>query len=137
MFSILSVLLAAIASFAVGAFWYGVFAKPWMADVGLKAGPDGKPQGGMNPVIYVVSFVLQILVAGMMRHVFAASGIAGLFESLVAGAAIGLFFITPWIAMNNLYGKRPIRLSLIDGGYAVAGCAAMGGVLSFFLWSAA
>ena len=133
MFSTISVLLAALASFAIGAFWYGFFAKPWMADVGMKTGPDGKPEGGQNPVMFVVSFLLQLFVAGMMRHVFSSAGITGIFEGLVSGAGIGLFIITPWIAMNNMYGMRPIRLSLIDGGYAVAGCAAMGTILALFL----
>ena len=41
-----------------------------------------------------------ILVAGMMRHIFAASGIdtAG---ALLSGLGIGAFFIVPWIMIND------------------------------------
>jgi hypothetical protein len=70
---------------------------------------------------------------GMMRHIFSVAGVGGLLEGLVSGAGIGLFIITPWIAMTNLYAMRPIKLTLIDGAYALAGCAAMGVVLSIFL----
>ena len=129
----LGVVLAAFASFAVGAAWYGAMARPWMAAAGIKQGPDGQPEGGLNPVTYVLAFGLQLLVAGMMRHVFSVAGVGGLFEGLVSGAGIGLFFITPWIALNNMYGQRPLRLTLIDGAYAVTGCAAMGTVLALFV----
>ena len=83
-------------------------------------------------MLYVMAFGLQLLVAGMMRHVFALSGIDSIFAGLVAGLGIGLFFITPWIALNNLYSQRPVTLTLIDGGYAALGCAAMGAVLGLF-----
>ena len=45
---------------------------------------------------------------------------------------IGLFFISPWIMINNGYGGRPFKLTLIDGGYATLGCAAIGLVLGLF-----
>ncbi|MEM9551745.1 MAG: DUF1761 domain-containing protein [Pseudomonadota bacterium] len=128
----LSVLLAALASFAIGAVWYGVFAEPWMQDVGMKKGPDGKPEGGQNPMMFAASYVMQLFVAGLMRHAFTTSGIETIWAGLISGLGIGLFFITPWIAMNNMYGMRPKRLTLIDGGYATVGCAAMGLVLTLF-----
>ena len=34
--------------------------------------------------------------------------------------------------MNNAFGKRPVKLTLIDGGYATIGCAVMGLVLTLF-----
>ena len=66
----------------------------------------------------------------MMRHVFSLSGIDGLGLGLMAGVGIGLFFITPWIALNNLYGMRPVALTVIDGGYATLACTIMGAVLA-------
>lgn len=128
---ILAVLVAAAAGFAVGAVWYSVFAEPWMADVGLKRGPDGKPEG-YGPMPFVLAGLAMLLVAGMMRHTFALSGIDTLGEGLVSGLGIGLFFISPWIMINNGYAGRPFRLTLIDGGYATVGCAVIGLVLVLF-----
>ena len=129
---LLNVLAAAFGAFALGSVWYMVLAEPWMQDAKVPRGPDGKPEGGMTPGIFAASFLLQLIVAGMMRHVFALSGIDSAGAGIVAGIGIGLFFIAPWIALNNLYGMRPLRLSLIDGGYATLACAVMGLILTLF-----
>lgn len=129
---LLSVLAAAIAAFALGSAWYMSLAEPWMKAANIPRDEDGKPKGGQNPKIFAMTFVLQLVVAGMMRHVFALAGIDGVAKGLVAGLGIGLFFISPWIAINNLYGMRPFRLTLIDGGYATLACAVMGLVLVLF-----
>lgn len=129
---LLSVVSAAAVSFAVGAVWYMVLAEPWMRAAQIPRDAQGKPEGGQDPKIFAMTFVLQLIVAGMMRHVFSLSGIDTIGSGLIAGAGVGLFFISPWIAINNAYGMRPVRLTLIDGGYATLGCAAMGLILTLF-----
>lgn len=127
---LLIVVIAAAIGFALGAVWYMVLAEPWMEAAKIKKGPDGKPEGGQDPKIFAATFVLQLIVAGMMRHIFVLSGIDTIGAGLVAGLGVGLFFISPWIAINNLYGGRPAKLTMIDGGYATLACAAMGLVLT-------
>ncbi len=129
---VLSVFAAALAGFALGAVWYGLLAEPWMQAAGIERDADGKPKGGQSPLLFGATFILQLIVAGMMRHVFALSGIDSLGAGLVSGLGVGLFFISPWIAINNLYCSRPLRLTLIDGGYATLACAAIGFVLALF-----
>jgi hypothetical protein len=125
----LSVLLAALAGFIFGAVWYSVLSKPWVAASGIRMGPDGKPEN-YGPTPFILSGFAMILVAGMMRHTFVLSGIDRWDEGLISGLGIGLFFISPWIMINNAYGQRPFRLTLIDGGYATFGCAIIGLVLT-------
>ena len=67
----LSVIIAAAANFAFGAVWYMSVAKPWMAASGVEVGEDGQPANNADPIPYITSFVAAVLVAGMMRHVFA------------------------------------------------------------------
>jgi hypothetical protein len=129
---LLNVVIAALAGFALGAVYYGILAEPWMVAAGIRRGTDGKPEGGQKPLIFVLSFCLQLVVAGMMRHVFTLSGISDAGAGLVAGLGVGLFFISPWIALNNLFGGRPVKLTLIDGGYASLACATIGLVLTLF-----
>lgn len=129
---LLNVIAAAAASFVLGAAWYGALAEPWMRASGVARDADGRPEGGQSPVIFLMSFVLMLAVAGMMRHVFARSGIDSVGAGLLSGAGVGAFFISPWIALNNLYGSRPATLTLIDAGYATLGCTAMGLVLVLF-----
>ncbi len=128
----LSVIAATAAAFAAGAVYYGVLSDPWMTAAGVPHDESGKPAGGQTPLIFVLAFLCQLLVAGMMRHVFTLSGIDSLGMGLMGGIGIGLFFITPWIALNNLYGMRPRALTVIDGGYATLACAIMGVVLVLF-----
>ncbi len=125
----LSVIFAAFAGFAVGAVWYMVLAEPWMEAAGIKRGPDGKPENS-SATPYIMAAVAMFLVAGMMRHTFSLSGIDALGEGFVSGLGIGLFFVSPWIMINNAYGGRPFRLTLIDSGYAVIGCSVIGLVLT-------
>lgn len=98
----LSVIAAAAAAFALGAAYYGTLAKPWVEASGVEVDESGKPKGGQSPMIFAMAFVLQLIVAGMMRHVFSLSGIESLSAGLVGGVGIGLFFISPWIALNNM-----------------------------------
>jgi hypothetical protein len=130
---ILNVLVAAAACWAFGAAWYGLLSKPWMAVSGVTMGPDGRPANGTSPLPYLVSLVMMIIVAGMMRHVFAMSpGLDSLWDGIMTGLGVGAFFITPWIAINNAYTMRPLLLTLIDGAYATIGCAIIGVVLVAF-----
>ena len=73
-----------------------------------------------------------IIVAGMMRHVFAASGIVSVGGGLVAGLGVGAFLITPWVSMNYAFSMRIPALSVLDGVNAVVGCGIMGTILSLF-----
>ena len=129
---IIAVLVAAVAGWAFGAAWYMMLSKPWMAAAGIECDENGKPKGDGSPLPFVLSFVAMILVSGMMRHMFAQSGIDTFGKGLVSGLGIGLFFISPWIMINNAYTSRPFKLTFIDSGYAVFGCAIMGAILTLF-----
>lgn len=129
---ILSVLAAGLAAWVFGAIWYGVAAGPWMEAAGIEKGPDGRPANAKNPAPYIISLVSVILVAGMTRHIFALSGIAGWDKGLIAGLGIGLFLATPWLATNYGFAGRPFKLTIIDGIYATVGCGLIGLVLALF-----
>jgi hypothetical protein len=126
----LSIILAAAASFALGAVCYMALADPWMEAAGIARDADGKPEGGQTPAMFAITFALQLIVAGAMRYGFELGDIESIGKGLLGGFGFGAFFIAPWIAINNLYGNRPARLTLIDSGYAVLGCSAMGVVLT-------
>ena len=128
----LAVLAAALAGFAVGGVWYMVLSKHWVKAVGHPVKADGTPDGEGSPMPFIVLAVALILVAGMMRHVFAMSDINTVGLGLMSGVGIGAFFIAPWIAMNNAFGKRPVMLTVIDGGYAILGATVMAVVLTLF-----
>ena len=128
----LNVLVAAVGAFAFGAVWYMSLSKSWIAASGGAVGADGGPANKSDMKPFILAFVASILVAGMMRHVFALSGIEGISKGLISGFGIGLFMVTPWMATCYAFAGRPFRLTLIDGGYATFGCAVMGAILTAF-----
>ena len=128
----IAVLVAAAASFVFGAIWYMVLSKPWMEAAGVECDENGRPVNSADPTPYIMSAIAMILVAGFMRHIFATSGIETVGKGIMSGLGIGLFFIVPWMMINNAYPGRPFKLTIIDGGYAVFGCAIIGAILTLF-----
>ena len=128
---VINVLVAAAAAWIFGAVWYMALAKPWVEAAGVKVDANGRPEGG-SPLPFILSAIAMILVAGMMRHIIAEAEIDTLIKGLTVGLGIGLFMISPWIMINNAYGMRPFKLTLIDGGYATIGCAIIGLILVLF-----
>ncbi|MCV2867249.1 DUF1761 domain-containing protein [Defluviimonas sp. WL0002] len=129
--SLLSVLIAAAAGYALGAVWYMSLSRQWMTAAGVACDENGRPlQRSITP--FILSAVAMLLVAGMMRHIFGMAGVDGFGAGLVAGLGLGAFIAAPWILINYAYARRPGSLTLIDGGYAILGCAIIGAVLGLF-----
>ena len=128
----LVVILAAVVAYGFGAFWYIRMAKPWMAAAGVQMDANGKPQGSRSAMPFIVGFVAELLVAGMMRHIFVQAHLNTVGLGLMGGFGIGAFLITPWVAMNYAFAGRPFKLTLLDGVNSVVGCSLMGIVLGLF-----
>ena len=126
----IDVIAAAIGAFVFGALYYGALSRQWIEASGVTLDPDtGRPSNSSNPIPYLVSFVMILLVAGFMRHFFVVGNVETLWNGTLWGLGIGLFFIAPWITLNCGYSGRPWRLAAIDSGYAIAG----GGIIGLIL----
>jgi len=128
----ISVLVAAAGAYAFGAFWYMKNAKAWVKAAGIECDDNGKPVNGSNPAPFIVSAIMVIIVAGMMRHIFQMAELDTILEGFMGGSGLGLFTVAPWIVTNDAYSMRPMMLTLIDGGYAVIGCTIIGVLLALF-----
>jgi len=104
----IAVVMTAAAGFAFGAAWYMVLSKPWVEASVIKVDANGLPENGSSGP-YILAAIAMVLVAGMMRHTFALSGIDTAMKGLLSGLGIVLFFISPWIMINN--ATAPIRSS--------------------------
>lgn len=135
---VLNVVAAALAAFAFGAIWYMSMSKAWIAAAEIAVDANGRPTrhegqtGGNSPMPFIVGLIAMLLVAGMMRHLLASSGISGIGGGAIAGFGVGAFFITPWVAMNYAFAMRKPSLAIIDGVNSVVGCTIMGAVLNAF-----
>jgi len=122
------VLVAAVASYAFGAAWYMILAKQWMDAAGLQESDIDRK----NPTPFIISFIAVILVAGMMRHTFNMAGIDTANKGLWSGFGLGAFIATPWLVTSYAFAGRSMRLTFIDGLYAIIGCTIMGLILTLF-----
>lgn len=120
----LAILVAALAGFLVGGIWYGpLFAKAWMKEHGFTM--EGLKEGNML-AIYGTTFLLSVVSAIMLGHLFAASNITSMRSSLMVSTGVALGFIAPAIGTNYLFSRKSLKLFFIDAGYWVAFYAAMG-----------
>jgi len=122
----LGVVVAAVASYAFGAAWYMILAKQWMEASGVTE----EEVSDKNPAPFIISFVMTLLVAGMMRHAFEFAGITTPNKGLWAGFGLGAFIAAPWIITNYAFAGRSMRLMFIDGLYAIIGCTIIGLILT-------
>jgi hypothetical protein len=117
-----AILVAAIAGWLVGAVWYGVLGKQWMAALGWTeadcAGPDGKRHMPLGPM--VLAFVAQIIIAVMLAGLIGHLGALNPANGAVSGALVWLGFVLPSIAVNNAFQKRKAMLTVIDAGHWLA-----------------
>ncbi len=126
------VLVATLVALAVSALWYGpVHGRARLEELG----PGGLGQRIAPGRTILASFVLLLVSATMIGHMFARVGPATLaikpwLYFMMTGGLAGAFIIPAmWINYMNLRVSR--RLALIDAGFWLLAYLAMG--LTFFL----
>ena len=124
----LAVIVAAVASFALGAGWYGVFAKPWMEETGItrEMVAENPAETYKGYATAAVAWVVAALALSMLVQLTGADGIVdGLWLGLIAG--IGLVAASQ--APHFSFEIKSMRLFLIDEGYPVTALAIAGIIL--------
>lgn len=130
----LAVLVAGVASMAVGFIWYGplLFAKPWMKLMGHTTETMKKAQSEMGKS-YGISFVLSLIMAYVLTHVMALSGNFYNYSSVMTGLTSAFWmwvgFVMPVQATDVLFGSKKGKLFAINTGYQLVSLLAMGVVL--------
>ncbi len=126
----LTILVAAVAGFAVGAVWYMGLSTRWMTAVGRT---EEEIKADQNPLPFIIAFLGALSAAAVMQHLFAVAGVSGVWRCFGYGAGIGFFVVMPWVILHYAFAGRPKSLWWIDGGHTVAAFAVMGLVLGFFI----
>ena len=122
----LMILLATAAGIGVGMVWYAppVFGKVWQVMSGLPA--DSKP-GIQTFVYWILSYlVLTITMAYLYNHM----GVNTPYQGLRWGLTLGIAIIGPAMAGSSLFGRRPVKLFLIDLGNISLAMGVMGAIIA-------
>jgi hypothetical protein len=135
--SYLSVLVAAIAGWLVGAAWYNVFSRPWLAAQGrtpeeLEAKAAAKRTAAYVPFVlaFVAELVMAWVLAGLLAHL--GPGQVTVWNGIVSAAFVWLGFVVTALAVNNMFSMRRAMLTAIDGGHWLAVLVVMGAVIGAF-----
>ena len=124
----LAVIVSALILWLLGAIWYSpaLFAKPWMAALGIV--PGGAKKGLATGMIS--SLVGDILLAFALLHFVLWSGAASYGEGCFVGFLCWLGFFAATQFPQGIYEGRPLRLFAINSGYWLVGLVIIGGLLA-------
>lgn len=127
-----AILVSALILWLLGAVWYSpaLFAKPWMALLGIKPDPKNKSKSMILGMIS--SFIGDLILSLILAHMVLWSGVG----SYRGGAFIGLIVWLGFFAAPNfpqgIYEGRPFKLFAINNGYWLVGLIACG--VLFAVW---
>ncbi len=125
-----AVLMAAVAAWMLGALWYSLLAKPWMAAAGVAKASIESNAGSIRGFLpFVVAFVAVLVMAWVLAGIMGHLGQLSIKNGVVSGAFCWLGFTIPAMAANYTFGQRRPLLLLIDGGYWLAALVVMGVVI--------
>lgn len=129
----LAVIVAGIAGWLVGAVWYSVLSKQWLAAQGKTMETAQQEAGGRPlPVLLIVVFVANLIMAAMLYGIMTHTGLFSIRAGMISGALIWFGFVITVIATNYAFQGRKTMLTVIDGGYWLAVLLVIGGILGWF-----
>ena len=125
----LAILVAGVSNMVVGFLWYGpVFGKKWLGLIG-KTADDLNP----NPIIYLVSFLLSLLMALVLsifiHHVDTSIQSMSLLIGLLVALMAWVGFVGPATLQNNMYSGLSKQLFAIDYGYVLVALLIQGAIV--------
>ena len=123
-----SVALAALVMWVIGAVWYGLFASQWMALTGVTVEMARGMSGKDMALTYGGSFVAYFILFYVQSHVHHAFQVKTLKEAEQAAFWNWLGFVLMVFYVTNSYQMKSFALTLLDSGYWLIGMA-LGGVV--------
>ena len=132
--NMLAVLVAAVATMILGFLWYSppLFGKPWMALMGYDPADKAKTEEMRKGAgkLYATSFIASLVAAAVLSKIIAVTTIHSVLYGMKFGAGVWLGFVATVQLTDSLFGKKPVKLYLINTGYQLVCYLAMGAILA-------
>jgi hypothetical protein len=129
--NLVSVLVAAIASFAFGAVWYMSLGKQWMAALG-KTEEQLMPGGKQDPMPYIITLIMQLIMAWFLAGLILHLGPSSMTAGLTAAFFSWLAFVVTTQVVNHRFSRAPWSLTLIDCGHWLGVFLVQGAILGWW-----
>jgi hypothetical protein len=130
--SYLAILVAAVASWLIGAAWYMALAKPWMAAIGKTEADLKGPSGRPSPIPFIISFAAELVMAWTLAGIIGHAGRVTVANGLISGFLVWLGFVATTMLVNHSFGRQKPALTVIDGGHWLAVLLVQGAVIGAF-----
>lgn len=119
-----AVLVAALLTFVLGGVWYGpLFGRRWQQLMRL----DDAVLQTHVPRTFAVSALMALIGATNLAAFLGPDASIGF--GAAAGAAVGVGWVATSLGTTYAFGRRPLALALIDGGYHALSFTVMGVLL--------
>lgn len=124
--------LAVVVSMAIGAGWYGVLSKKWIAASGFSPSEIETLESGGGGSSYVVAAICHIIMAYVLSGVIYHSGGFSLRGGVISALFIWAGFVATSMAVNHRFQMKPWSLTVIDSGHYLLVLLAQGAILGWF-----
>ncbi len=129
-----AVIVAALAQFAIGFFWYGpLFGKAWLKLIGVSASVMGSAKGSDMVKPMIISLIQALITAYVLAHVLAFAETKTVYEGLQGAFWVWLGFVATTSASSYVWdptGKKNWKLWKLDNGYYLASLLAMSAIIA-------
>jgi hypothetical protein len=126
----IAVVVAAVASMALGFVWYMALANQWMAALGKTREQISM---GSSATPFIISFVMQLVMAYFLALFMPKLlGSVSVANGLLAGFLLWLGFVITTMITNHRYQGSKWSLTVIDGGYFLGVLLVQGVVIGLF-----
>jgi predicted membrane protein len=126
----IAIVVAAVASMALGAAWYMVLSKQWMAALGKTRDQVAM---GSSATPFIIAFLMELVMAySLALFVPRIMGSTTVTNGLIVAFHLWLGFVITSMIINHRYQGNKWSLTLIDGGYLLGVLLVQGVVIGLF-----
>ncbi|MEO6396022.1 MAG: DUF1761 domain-containing protein [Devosia sp.] len=129
----LAIIVATLASMALGFGWYALLAKQWVAALGRQPMQPGDAGMGNSPTPFIWSALMQLVMAYFLAlltaKVFGATNVG---NAVQLGFWLWLGFVLTSMITNHRYQQSKWSLTIIDAGYMLGVLLVQGVVIGLF-----
>jgi hypothetical protein len=130
--NLLAIVVAVVASMALGFVWYMVLGKQWMGALG-KTREDIMSAAGNQATPFIIAAVMQLVMAYFLAVLTpAVYGATNWMSGLHMAFWLWLGFVITSMIINHRYQGSKWTLTVIDGGYLLGVLLVQGLVIGLF-----
>ena len=123
----LAVLVAGLAGYGFGAIFYTSLSSAWLDAIGKK-----KEELSPSKVPFVVAAVANLVMAWMLAGLMSHLGAPTIRSGVISAGFCWLGFVVTTMAVNNAFGGRRPKLTVIDGIHWLGVLVIQGAIIGAF-----